>query len=230
MWRSTCCTRAEPEPGPAKFFAEWGIDTRYTPAAAACSRLQIGGAAQGLPAAAQDQQGRRRAGQDHRLDPPHRLKNRGVEMLNGVQYQRIDDAGLHIRVGDKDITAAGGHHRRLRRPGAAARAAGGLQAAGCAVHLIGGADEAAELDAKRAIKQGTTLALAFDPAAAAAAVWRGRRLPHWRCSPPPRAWRNGIAMVAAARTWARWATSCTARRCSARRWRTRPTPARRRCS
>jgi 2,4-dienoyl-CoA reductase (NADPH2) len=32
------------------------------------------------------------------------LKNRGVDMLNGVQYQRIDDAGLHIRVGDKDIT------------------------------------------------------------------------------------------------------------------------------
>jgi 2,4-dienoyl-CoA reductase (NADPH2) len=89
-------------------------------------------------------------------------------MVNGVQYQRIDDAGLHIRVADKDMTlpvdtvvvcAGQDPQRELQAD---------LLAAGCVVHLIGGADEAVELDAKRAIKQGTELALAFDPAAAVA--------------------------------------------------------------
>jgi 2,4-dienoyl-CoA reductase (NADPH2) len=50
----------------------------------------------------------------------------------------------------------------------------GLLAAGCTVHLIGGADKAVELDAKRAIKQGTELALAIgappSPGASAAAA------------------------------------------------------------
>ncbi|MBL8338383.1 MAG: FAD-dependent oxidoreductase, partial [Rhodoferax sp.] len=148
-----------------RFFAEWGVDTRYRqpgglrPATvpAAPRKLWL---LQRKTSKVGDGLGKT-TGWIHRTS----LKQRGVEMVNGVHYQRIDDAGLHIRVGDKDITlpvdtvvvCAGQEPQRALQAE--------LQAAGCAVHLIGGADEAAELDAKRAIHQGTTLALAFDPAA-----------------------------------------------------------------
>ncbi|TBO32641.1 NADPH-dependent 2,4-dienoyl-CoA reductase [Aquabacterium lacunae] len=89
------------------------------------------------------------------------LKNRRVEMIAGASYNKIDDAGLHITVGGKDITlpvdnvviCAG------QEPFRALQA--GLEAAGQKVHLIGGADVASELDAKRAIKQGTEVAAAI---------------------------------------------------------------------
>jgi 2,4-dienoyl-CoA reductase (NADPH2) len=90
------------------------------------------------------------------------LKDSGVEFLNGVAYDRIDDAGLHITIGAGDtaearvldvdtvILCAGQESvRDLAAP---------LEALGKPVHVIGGADVAAELDAKRAIKQATELA------------------------------------------------------------------------
>ncbi|MCG8463399.1 MAG: FAD-dependent oxidoreductase, partial [Xanthomonadales bacterium] len=89
------------------------------------------------------------------------LKKRGVKMLAGVQYERIDDQGLHIAIGenheekqilavDNVIVCAGQtSQRELLEP---------LQEQGVEVHVIGGADIAAELDAKRAIKQGTEIA------------------------------------------------------------------------
>ncbi|MGW8328712.1 oxidoreductase [Streptomyces sp. NPDC055897] len=86
------------------------------------------------------------------------LKHRGVTMVPGVRYDRIDDAGLHITVDgestvlpvDTVVLCAGQESRRGLYEE--------LSAAGAAVHLIGGADVAAELDAKRAIDQGTRLA------------------------------------------------------------------------
>ena len=86
------------------------------------------------------------------------LMNRKVQMLSGVQYLRIDDEGLHIQVGearqclpvDQVIICAGQEPLRELQAG--------LQAAGKPVHIIGGADVAAELDAKRAIRQGAELA------------------------------------------------------------------------
>ncbi len=87
------------------------------------------------------------------------LKKRGVTMLPGVVYERIDDDGLHLsvdgeaRVLDVDtiVVCAGQEPRReLVEP---------LRAAGAAVTLIGGADVAVELDARRAIAQGTEVAL-----------------------------------------------------------------------
>jgi len=87
------------------------------------------------------------------------LKKRGVKMIPGVEYERIDDAGLHIRVGGKPevldvdtiVVCAGQEPRReLFDP---------LQKTGRAVTLIGGADVATELDARRAIAQGTEVAL-----------------------------------------------------------------------
>jgi len=90
----------------------------------------------------------------HRLS----LRKRGVNMLAGVKYRRIDDAGLHIEHDDREkllevdtvVICAGQEPRRdLLEP---------LRDADVPVHLIGGADVAAELDAKRAIWQGTELA------------------------------------------------------------------------
>ena len=87
------------------------------------------------------------------------LLQRGVKMQSGVSYERIDDAGLHLMMNgepvclevDNIIICAGQEPQRaLYQP---------LQAAGQTVHLIGGADVAVELDARRAIDQGTRLAL-----------------------------------------------------------------------
>ena len=87
------------------------------------------------------------------------LKNKQVQMLNSVEYLGIDDAGLHIRIGegepqvlavDNVIICAGQDPLRELQDA--------LVAAGQSVHLIGGADGAAELDAKRAINQGSRLA------------------------------------------------------------------------
>ncbi|MFH8342101.1 NADPH-dependent 2,4-dienoyl-CoA reductase [Streptomyces sp. AM6-12] len=89
------------------------------------------------------------------------LKHRGVTMVPGVRYDRIDDAGLHITVGEEStvlevdtvVLCTGQEPRRDLYDA--------LVAAGRSAHLIGGADVAAELDAKRAIKQGTEVAAAL---------------------------------------------------------------------
>lgn len=89
------------------------------------------------------------------------LAMRGVKMLNSVSYDLIDDEGLHITRAeqrsclpvDTIIICAGQEPRReLHQP---------LLDMGKTVHLIGGADVAAELDARRAIDQGTRLALSI---------------------------------------------------------------------
>jgi 2,4-dienoyl-CoA reductase (NADPH2) len=89
------------------------------------------------------------------------LKAKGVVALGGVEYLGVDDGGLRIRADgaeqllpvDHVVVCAGQEPlRALSDP---------LQAAGRTVHLIGGADVAAELDAKRAIAQGARLAASF---------------------------------------------------------------------
>ncbi len=89
------------------------------------------------------------------------LKAKGVKMLGGVEYLGYDDAGLRIRIdGAEQVLPAGtvvvcaGQEPRRELQAA-------LQAAGIQPHLIGGADVAAELDAKRAIDQGSRLAAAL---------------------------------------------------------------------
>jgi len=89
------------------------------------------------------------------------LKAKGVQQLSGVNYERIDDAGLHISFGpqhtdarvlgvDNVIICAGQESVRELEEG--------LRDNGIEPHVIGGAAVAAELDAKRAIRQGTELA------------------------------------------------------------------------
>ena len=91
------------------------------------------------------------------------LKQSGVRQISGATYDRIDDAGLHITVGgvsevidvDHVIICAGQESvRGLYDELAAAR----TETDAARLHLIGGADVAAELDAKRAIRQGTEVA------------------------------------------------------------------------
>ncbi|MEX3686517.1 FAD-dependent oxidoreductase [Paraburkholderia sp. BR14263] len=143
---------------PQKFFAEWGVDTNYaergglrravvSPAARSVHLLQ-----------------RRRSKVGENLGKTtgwiHRtaLKARGVGMSSSVEYQRIDDDGLHVSIDgvpqilavENVVVCAGQEPLR--------ELADQLLAAGRKVHVIGGAAEAAELDAKRAIHEGTTLA------------------------------------------------------------------------
>lgn len=131
-----------------KFYAEWGIDTAMLKQAAFSQRRCM------LPRAKCTCCSARKArlatswgkttGWIHRTS----LKAKRVGMTPGVQYEKIDDAGLHIRVVNKPgviavdniILCAGQEPQR--------ELYGALQAAGCSVHLIGGADVAAELGRK----------------------------------------------------------------------------------
>jgi 2,4-dienoyl-CoA reductase (NADPH2) len=90
------------------------------------------------------------------------LQRKGVKMMGGVEYVRIDDAGLHILVNgeprllevDNVIICAGQDSLAELMPPAG-------QSGGPRFHLIGGAALATELDAKRAIKQGAEVAAAL---------------------------------------------------------------------
>jgi 2,4-dienoyl-CoA reductase (NADPH2) len=89
------------------------------------------------------------------------LANHKVNMISGVTYEKIDDDGLHILINDKPktlhvdniIICAGQDPFKVLEEE--------LVNAGMKVHIIGGADVAAELDAKRAIRQGAELAAAI---------------------------------------------------------------------
>jgi 2,4-dienoyl-CoA reductase (NADPH2) len=146
---------------PEKFFAEWGIDDQYqdrgglrapqvhpSPRQVHLLQRKTSKVGDGLG---------KTTGWIHRTG----LKAKRVAMHSGVSYDRIDDAGLHVTVDgqqhvlpvDNVIVCAGQEPLRELQQG--------LLDAGCKVHLIGGADVAAELDAKRAINQGTRLAAAI---------------------------------------------------------------------
>jgi 2,4-dienoyl-CoA reductase (NADPH2) len=86
------------------------------------------------------------------------LKMKGIEAIPGVDYEKIDDAGLHINVDEQHrvldvdhvVVCAGQESLRSLAPE--------LASAGMEYSLVGGADEARELDAKRAIDQASRVA------------------------------------------------------------------------
>lgn len=146
---------------PETFFRQWGVDTAYeergglraperpkTPRTVHLVQRKTTKVGAGLG---------KTTGWIHRTE----LRHRGVEMIAGASYDLIDDEGLHLTVdGERRVLAvdtvvlcAGQEPRRELYEE--------LRAAGGPVHLIGGADVAAELDAKRAIRQGTELAAAL---------------------------------------------------------------------
>lgn len=145
----------------AEFFRQWGVDTEHTtvggltepqrptpPRHVHLLQRKSSKLGKGLG---------KTTGWIHRLE----LRNRGVDMIAGASYDKVDDEGLHItvdgetRVLDVDhvVLCAGQEPRR--------GLADELAALGVEAHVIGGADVAAELDAKRAIDQGTRLAAAL---------------------------------------------------------------------
>jgi 2,4-dienoyl-CoA reductase (NADPH2) len=158
-------THADGEEDADAYYGEWGIDTAYaqpgglTPEAGGpltsprkIYLLQRKGAKVGAGLA-------KTTGWIHRTA----LKRRGVDMRNSITYEKIDDAGLTInRKGKREILAvdqvvvcAG---QEPCRELADALADEALAGSGIEVHVIGGADRAAELNAKRAIDQGVRLA------------------------------------------------------------------------
>jgi 2,4-dienoyl-CoA reductase (NADPH2) len=144
------------------FFAQWGVDTQ----AQTAGGLLPGGPAPQAPAREvyllQRKAGKTGAGLGKTTGWIHRaeLKLKNVKSISAVTYQRIDDDGLHILVGeepqildvDNIVICAGQEPLRELQDG--------LKAGGMTVHLIGGADVAVELDARRAIDQGLRLAAA----------------------------------------------------------------------
>jgi 2,4-dienoyl-CoA reductase (NADPH2) len=150
-----------PSLDPARWMAEWGVDATFEgrgslarphpePPAREVWLLQRSA---GKPGARLG----KTSGWVHRAT----LKAKQVKMLGGVEYLGVDDAGLRIRVDDAEqllpvdhvVVCAGQEPRRELQAA--------LLAAGRTPHLIGGADVAAELDAKRAIAQGSRLAAAL---------------------------------------------------------------------
>lgn len=140
------------------FFRQWGVDTSYaergglraperakSPRTVHLVQRRTTKVGAGLG---------KTTGWIHRTE----LRHRGVEMVAGASYDLIDDEGLHLTVDgerrvlpvDTVVLCAGQEPRRELYEE--------LRAGAVPVHLIGGADVAAELDAKRAIRQGTELA------------------------------------------------------------------------
>ncbi|MFE6732868.1 FAD-dependent oxidoreductase [Streptomyces californicus] len=143
------------------FFRQWGVDTAYAdrgglraperpkpPRAVHLVQRKTTKVGAGLG---------KTTGWIHRTE----LRHRGVEMIAGASYDLIDDEGLHLTVDgeprvlpvDTVVLCAGQEPRRELYEE--------LRAGSVPVHLIGGADVAAELDAKRAIRQGAELAAAL---------------------------------------------------------------------
>ncbi|MFC8694493.1 oxidoreductase [Streptomyces parvus] len=146
---------------PDTFFRQWGVDTAYedrgglraperpkSPRTVHLVQRRTTKVGAGLG---------KTTGWIHRTE----LRHRGVEMIAGASYDLIDDEGLHLTVDgerrvlpvDTVVLCAGQEPRRELYEE--------LSAGAVPVHLIGGADVAAELDAKRAIRQGTELAAAL---------------------------------------------------------------------
>ena len=140
------------------FLEEWGVDPTYQNPGALTKaepeppkrKIYMMQRSKGKPGAGLG----KTTGWIHRQS----LRKKQVEMMSEVQYQRIDDRGLHIlhkgqeRLLEVDhIVVCAGQQplRELQAP---------LEQKGMKVHLIGGADEARELDAKRAISQASWLA------------------------------------------------------------------------
>lgn len=143
---------------PAAYFRAWGVDMEHrTPGGLTAPERPVPPRTVHLLQRKPTKVGAglgKTTGWIHRTE----LKHRGVTMIPGVRYDRIDDAGVHITVGgestvlpvDTVVLCTGQEPRRDLYDA--------LVAAGRTPHLIGGADVAAELDAKRAIKQGTEIA------------------------------------------------------------------------
>ena len=150
------------KPDPKSFFKQWGVDTALDnpggllpspepePSARKIYLLQRKASRPGKGLG-------KTTGWIHRAT----LKRKRVEMLAGVTYQRIDDQGLHITVENQPRVLEVDHVVLCTGQISQRALVEGLESDGLNYHLIGGAKLAAELDAKRAIEEGSKLAAAF---------------------------------------------------------------------
>ncbi|MFC5579280.1 FAD-dependent oxidoreductase [Lysobacter niabensis] len=142
--------------------AEWGVDLSYDG-----NRGGLRAAAPESPARAvwllQRSPGKPGAKLGKTTGWIHRatLKAKQVRMLGGVEYVGVDDEGFHIRVDGATQTLPVDHVVICAGQEPYKPLADDLLAAGVPVHVVGGADVAAELDAKRAINQGSRVAAAL---------------------------------------------------------------------
>ncbi|MFB7944381.1 FAD-dependent oxidoreductase [Kitasatospora phosalacinea] len=149
------------DPGSGDFLAQWGVDRSYAAPGGLTAPERPASPRQVFLLQRKD--GKVGAGLGKTTGWIHRteLRHRGVVMVPGVEYRRIDDDGLHVTVDGEErvlpvdhvVLCAGQEPRRDLLDA--------LRGRGVEPHLIGGADLAAELDAKRAIDQGTRLAAAL---------------------------------------------------------------------
>lgn len=89
------------------------------------------------------------------------LERRGVRQLSDVVYERIDDEGLHILVNGDSQCLEVDHVVLCAGQESDTDLLAPLQAMGMPVSVIGGAEQAAEIDARRAIEHGMRVALAL---------------------------------------------------------------------
>lgn len=140
-----------------QFFAEWGVDTDIKTRGGLTQPLHLNPSREVVLLQRKTTQVGKGLGKTTGWIHRRSLRNRNVRMVAGVSYDKIDDRGLHISVEEKPetlevdtiIVCAGQECLRDLQ--------GELEEAGMNVHLIGGAKLAGELDAKRAIDEGSRL-------------------------------------------------------------------------
>jgi 2,4-dienoyl-CoA reductase (NADPH2) len=143
---------------PEQWLKNWGIDKEYKHAGALTDAIIEAPAREVLLLQRKTTKVGKGLGKTTGWIHRSTLQRKQVQMIAGVDYVKIDDQGLHLKVNDKpqilevdNIILCAGQEplRELQQ---------GLEQKNIKTHLIGGADVASELDAKRAIRQGAELA------------------------------------------------------------------------
>ncbi|MDQ1119870.1 MULTISPECIES: NADPH-dependent 2,4-dienoyl-CoA reductase [Pseudoxanthomonas] len=149
---------ASPSTDPKRWMAQWGVDASFeAPGSLIAPKPEPPAREVWLLQRTPGRPGARlgkTSGWVHRAT----LKAKQVRMLGGVEYLGVDDEGLHLRVDGSEQTLPVDHVVICAGQEPRRELFDLLQAQGITPHLIGGADVAAELDAKRAIDQASRLA------------------------------------------------------------------------
>lgn len=155
------CGEFEDDREPDRFLARWGVDRQYRARGGVTARLKPKSSRQVW--LLQRRSGKlgahlgRTTGWIYRDE----LRTEAVAMLADVVYRRIDDEGLHITVAGDEVVVPADTIVICAGQEPLRDLYDDLNGAGCRVHLIGGADVAMELDAKRAVRAGVELGLAL---------------------------------------------------------------------
>lgn len=156
------CDEVSPSLDPTLWAAEWGVDMRYEDDRGGLTEPHVSPSPRrvwllqrtdGRPGAKLG----KTTGWIHRAT----LKQKQVKMLGGVEYLRIDDQGLHVKIDEQPAVLEVDHVVICAGQVSQRELLTELETAGIAHTVIGGADVAAELDAKRAIDQGVRVAAAL---------------------------------------------------------------------